>query len=343
MKASNRARPTTDASPVWTLTGYLGLFLGVVAVASFVGSYSWTPEAVWSSFWNGEGDAFPDWVDFRVRRLLFAAVVGASLSWSGVVFQAVLRNPLAEPYVLGVSSGASFGVLLTLVAAGGAAWGTTVGALAGSLGAITLLLALVRFGRLRDSASLILAGVVLNAVFGALTLLAWTFASEHQAMASLFFVMGNLGAEVVQGTPHLLIGTVAVGVAFGCGRFLARPLDLLALGDDEAASLGHSPERLRLGALVIASALTAVVVAGAGPIGFVGLIVPHILRRLHGPRHRELLPLALIGGAIFLVVADTSARATSSERVFPVGAMTALAGGPFFLFLLCRARRRDAD
>lgn len=335
--------------PARALAIYLALFLLVVAFASFAGSYPWTPGDVWESFRSGEGRTFQDWFDFRVRRLLFAAVVGACLAWSGLVFQAVLRNPLAEPYILGVSSGASLGVLLTLVFPGwllfdvGRGSSPTVGAVAGGAGAIALLLGLVKWGRLRDPASLILAGVVLNSVFGALTLLVWTFATESQAMASLYFVMGNLGAEAVLGTPHLALGVIAVTVALVAGLRLARPLDVLSLGEDEAASLGYSPVVLRWIALVLASLITATVVAGAGPIGFVGLIVPHILRRLHGPLHRPLILYSLLGGAIFLMLADTAARAASTQRVFPVGVMTALVGGPFFLVLLCRQRRQHED
>lgn len=343
------ARPTSLAA--W-IAVYSVVFLATLLAGSFWGELRLTVADVWRSWFEIEGQragtptAFQLWRDLRVGPLLFAAAAGALLAGAGTVFQASLRNPLAEPYILGVSGGASLGVMIVQVA-----WpwidatatrapelGLTTGAFAGALAAIALLLAIARWAQVHDPASLILTGAVLNAIFGALILFFYSLAPQKQVVASLLWLMGNTGFEVTFGT-HVLRNTLVV-LAVGAVALLvcSRSFDLLSLGDEEAADLGLSPRWFRACALAGASILTGMVVAMAGPIGFIGLVVPHVVRRLHGPSHRRLLPLSFIGGAIFLMAAHSLSR-NAFPQVVPIGAVTALAGGPFFLFLLGASRR----
>ncbi|MEE8143273.1 MAG: iron ABC transporter permease [Planctomycetota bacterium] len=326
---------------------YLVLFLAVLILASFIGTAPWGPTVVWDSFRGiGDGNIFHYWFQLRFRRVIFAAAVGAALALCGSVFQAVLRNPLAEPYVLGISSGASVGAVAAiwllpgLSHVGGAAgeFGITASAFAGALGSILLLLGLARWGKLYDPVSLILCGVVLNAIFVALILFFYSLAPQHQVVTSLHWLMGNLDAESYLGTYHIANALVAVIVGGGFFIVVARHLDLLSLGEEEAADLGIAPRRFRMVVLVVASLVTGMVVAATGPIGFVGLVVPHIVRRIHGPSHRRLLPLSLLGGGMLLVLADTVARSVIPGQPVPAGVITALLGGPFFLVLLVRQK-----
>lgn len=346
--AAPGARPRSLAT---LLAGYALVLLATLALGSFWGELQLTPAAVWSALFEGApvGDtrptAFQLWRDLRLAPLLFAGAAGALLAGAGVVFQAALRNPLAEPYILGVSGGASLGVMVcqlawpwVTAAARAPEIGLTFGAFVGALGAVVLLLSIARWARLNDPASLVLTGAVLNAIFGALILFCYSLAPQRQVVASLLWLMGNTGFEVTLGT-HVLRDT---GIVLALGAVVlygsSRSFDLLALGDDEAADLGLSPRRFRAVALAGASLLTGMVVAMAGPIGFIGLVVPHVVRRLHGPAHRRLLPLSLLGGAVFLMIAHSLSR-NAFPQVVPIGAVTALAGGPFFLFLLGASRR----
>ncbi len=323
--------------------GYLILFLAVLLGASFFGSTDLSPAQVWTSF-SGGGAEFQVWFDLRFRRLVYAGAVGALLALSGTVFQAVLRNPLAEPYILGVSGAAALGavgVRYVLPIGGGVLAADALlyaGPLAGAIAGIVLLLGLARYASIYDPPSLILAGAVLNAVFGALILLFYALAPERQVVSSLIWLMGNINSQALLGTPHLpgaLAFLAAGSILFSA---VARNLDLLSLGEEEAADLGLNPRGFRIAMLVAASLLAGVVVAGAGHIGFIGLVVPHILRLIHGPGHRRLLPLSMFGGAIFLMLCDTVARTAFLPHQIPIGAVTALVGGPFFLFLLGRGK-----
>ncbi|MCI0652099.1 MAG: iron ABC transporter permease [Planctomycetes bacterium] len=344
-RSPNAARGPAGAGLDRLCCCYLLALVVVLFGASFLGSYRLTPAAVWDAFWQPDGGrAYADWFDLRFRRLFFAGAVGGILGLCGTVFQALLRNPLAEPYILGISGAASLGSMAVrfLLPAGSALFAEgwlTIGPLAGALAGTALLLAVARWGGLYDPPSLILAGAVLTAIFGALGLLFYTLAPERQVVATLLWLMGNINAEAMVGTPHLrnLLLLLAAG---GVGFFaFARHLDLLSLGEEEAADLGVSPRALRVALLIAASLLTGAVVAAAGPIGFAGLVVPHIVRTLHGPGHDRLVPLSILGGAIFLMLCDTAARTCFAPHQLPIGVVTALVGGPFFLFLLGTRRR----
>jgi iron complex transport system permease protein len=291
----------------------------------------------------------------RLPRALLAAVVGAALAGAGTALQALLRNPLAEPFVLGVSGGAALGGTLVLVAAAGlshllgpaaeAVAGPSpvaAGAVAGAAASTMLVFGLGRIGgRLVPEAAL-LVGVVFNAfAAGVITLLKMLVPPE-QAARLLYWLMGAIGHES-PGT--LAVGAALVLLALAALVLLSARLNLLTLGDDEAASLGVDVRRVRAAVFLAASAATGAAVALAGMVGFVGLIVPHLVRRLLGPDHRLLLPASILFGAAFLVLADTGARLAflplGTEP--PVGALTAFLGGPFFLWQLRRGARRGAE
>lgn len=276
----------------------------------------------------------------RLPRALLAAVVGAALSVSGVLFQALLRNPLADPFVLGVSGGAALGGVAVLSVGGALGLGQALvppAAFAGALLSLLVLFAVAgRRGRMSPT-TLLLTGVVLNAFASAAIVFAASLGGLGDGARVFLWLVGSLSVA----TPAV-VGAVSAVVVLGVLATLpfARPLDLLALGEESAAQLGVDVARLRPLLLVVGSLLVGAGVAVSGLIGFVGLILPHLLRLVLGPDHRLLLPSAALGGAAFLVVCDTVARTLLGGRELPVGAITALAGGPLFLWLLRRQTSR---
>jgi iron complex transport system permease protein len=284
---------------------------------------------------TGEGTGVEQTIllDIRLPRIILAILVGAGLSVAGVVFQALLRNPLAEPYILGISSGGTVGTLLALWAfAGVAAVAAPVAAFAGCL-AVTALVFMLghRHGEL-DTYALLLAGVMVGAFFNAVVLVA--FSMVNQDMRSAFLLlMGNLSGA---GSMSLLLtGPLIVGSSLYL-VLRARDFNLIATGDETASHLGVDVARLRRISYVLASLVTGVAVSLSGIIGFVGLIIPHICRMWLGPDHRLLLPASFIAGATFLVAADILSRTVIAPAEIPVGAVTAAIGAPLFIYLLRR-------
>jgi iron complex transport system permease protein len=280
----------------------------------------------------------------RLSRLAAAATAGAALSVAGMALQALLRNPLAEPYILGVSSGAGVGVLVGSVLAGGiglAGWiSAPILALAGALvTCVVVYLIAQRHGHL-DPYVLLLSGVIVNVFNGALMLAILLLANPNDVLNFVGWGMG----QIRDTTPSPLLGVCALAAAAGWAVLLVRgaAFNALGLGDDVAASIGVHVQLLRVETFAVAAAMTAAAVALAGPVGFVGLIVPHVCRLLVGPDHRRLAIWCGLVGAIFLMLADTLCR-TAGEWIavgsVPVGVITALGGGPFFIFLLRRHGR----
>jgi iron complex transport system permease protein len=287
---------------------------------------------------TGGADATTRTIVFELRlpRAALAIVAGGGLAVSGAVFQALLRNPLAEPYVLGISGGAAVGGVTVLVLGLGrlVPWVMPVGAFAGAVLAIVLVFRIaVRVGRALDTRVLLLAGVVTGAFFNAVILLLLTIADFESFRSAVFWMMGSLA-----GASWASLGIVAgyllpaVAVLFA----LARPLNLLALGEETALYLGTRVERVKVAAYIVASLAVAATVALCGVIGFIGLIVPHALRLLWGNDHRLLLPGSFLAGGAFLLAADTAARTVASPAELPVGVITALVGVPLFIALLTR-------
>jgi iron complex transport system permease protein len=280
----------------------------------------------------------------RLPRVLLAAVVGGALAAAGAALQALLRNPLAEPHLLGVSGGAALGGVIALLIGGTSDWApisiTPIGAFAGALTTMVVVYRLgTVHGRLQPY-TFLLAGVVLNAFTGALIMFVNAIADFFQAHGILFWLMGNLSSQ-------------SYGLALGSGAYLiigvswlflhTREFNALTLGEESAAQLGVDVARTRRVAFVVSSLLVGAAVSVSGMIGFVGLIVPHVTRLLLGADYRLLLPSSVLIGAIFLVVADTIARSAFGASEIPVGVVTALCGGPFFIYLLRREGGRSFE
>jgi iron complex transport system permease protein len=276
------------------------------------------------------------WND-RLPRALVAAACGAGLGLCGVILQSLLRNPLADPYVLGLSSGASTGaVVIGILGVGGASLGLSSGAFAGSVAAFAVVLLISRLtGGSNDK--VILAGIAVTQLFSALTsLVVFAFADSDQARGVMFWLLGSL--EGVRWDDVVLCGSVVLVGALYC--FLRAPvLDAFAFGDDVASSLGISVPRARLAFLSVTALLTATLVSVAGAIGFVGLVLPHAARFLTGPRHTRLVPVTALVGAVFMVWVDAVSRVAFSPMPLPVGVGTALIGVPVFLAIMFRRRR----
>lgn len=273
----------------------------------------------------------------RLPRALLGAVVGGALAAAGAALQAILRNPLAEPHLLGVSGGAALGGVVALVLGGtGATTAAPLGAFAGALGAMVLVyrLGTVR-GRLQPY-TFLLAGVVCNAFAGALIMFVNTLADFLQAHGILFWLMGSLATY-----SYGLVLASFVYLAFAATflLFQTRHFNALSLGEEGAAQLGVNVERTRRVAFVASSLLVGAAVSVSGMIGFVGLIVPHVARLAIGADYRLLLPASILLGGAFLVAADTLARTVMGATELPVGVVTALCGAPFFLYLLRREGR----
>lgn len=308
-----------------------------VAVSVRLGAVALPAEAIWRGvLGRGDPTAVAIVGSLRLPRAVQAALVGGSLGLSGAAFQALLRNPLAEPYILGVSGGAAVGAV-TAIAVGAAAtspWAIPTAAFAGALGAIALVLRLAHgVGRGLDVRVLLLAGVVAGAFFNACILLLLSFQEAEAFRAAVYWMMGSLAGSS-WATVALLAGALLPAAAVLAA--LARPFDLLAVGEEPAAFLGVPVQRVRILAYLAASLLAAATVVVAGGIGFVGLFVPHTVRLLWGGDHRLLLPASFLLGATFLPLADTAARLVAAPAELPLGVVTAFVGVPFFLLILRR-------
>jgi iron complex transport system permease protein len=276
--------------------------------------------------------------ELRIPRVLLAVVVGSGLAAAGTVFQALFRNPLADPAIIGVSSGAALGAIVAILATGSAFAGGVVVPAAAFGGALVTGLAVYRLARMGPAvhmATLLLAGVAVAAVISAVIALVLTFSGER-VRSIYFWLLGGLSARGWEA-----LTAAAPPVALGVAAALATSgnLNLVVLGEERAAQLGLEVERFKRLALATGALLAGATVAVAGVIGFVGLMTPHLLRLIMGADHRRLLPASVLGGAVFMVLADLAARTLRAPEEIPVGAVTALLGGPFFLYLLRRGRK----
>ena len=274
----------------------------------------------------------------RMPRVLAAALVGSTLAAAGVVFQAMLRNPLATPFTLGISAGASLGAMLAIVFGAAAVFGPLSAVPAASLAGAAIASAVVYRlatlpGRAMSTSVLLLAGVTLNSFFSALIMFVQYIADFAQVYRAIRWVMGDLD---VGGFQPLVAVLPLVAIAFVLFAYLPSSLNLLSVGADAAATRGVDVARTQRLAFVSASMATAAAVALAGPIGFIGIIVPHLVRLMVGVDHRIVLPASALFGAAFLIGCDLIARTVLAPIEVPVGVVTAMLGGPFFLWLLIR-------
>lgn len=341
-RPSAAPRPTT-----WRAVGVgvalVGLLAASVVLAVTIGPAGLAPADVLASIAAHLGLGEPTlsplrdgivW-ELRMPRVLTAAAVGAGLAICGVVMQALTRNPLADPYLLGLSSGASVGAVIVLVL--GMAVALPVAAFAGALAALAATLGLARAAGGLSPTTTVLAGLAVSALFGAITSLVIFWSATNDSYREILnWLLGSLSgadwaAVALAGGALLLVGVPLLATG--------RTLDAFAFGDAAASALGVHVPRTRALLLVATALLTGALVAVSGAIGFVGLILPHAVRLVVGSRHRALLPLSALAGAIFLVWVDTGARTLFDPRELPVGILTALVGGPVFAALMLRARR----
>jgi iron complex transport system permease protein len=312
----------------------LALLLAVGFAALLAGPSGLAPGEVVGVLLGGDASGAAGDIVLRVRlpRIVLAV--------AGEHFQALLRNPLADPFVLGVSGGAALGGIVVLSLGAGFGWGYSAvppAAFAGAIATTVVLYAVAGVRGRVSATNLLLTGVVFNAIASAAIVFLATLAGLTEGASIFLWLIGSLSAARAD-----VAGWVALFLAVGlaCAIPLARGLNLLALGEDSAQQLGLDVERQQRVLLVATSLMVGAAVSAAGLIGFVGLIIPHLLRLLLGPDHRLLVPAAALGGAVFLVACDTLARVLLGGRELPVGAITALAGGPLFLWLLRRHHQR---
>ncbi len=272
----------------------------------------------------------------RLPRVLLAALVGATLSLGGLVFQALLRNPLAEPYILGVSGGSAVGAIIGIMLGLSPFPGVALFAFAGSMATLFLVLLIASTRAAVKKDTLILAGVMVNAFCSAIIMFLISLTQDARLHNILFWLMGDLSMSDTNRTVLLLIVLLP---CFGALFLLARPMNILLMGEEMAANLGVNVRLVSVVLLLIASFMVSAVVCHAGLLGFVGLVMPHLLRLLFGPDHRVLVPGCILGGASCLVLCDVLARSLPAQGEMPVGVVTAMVGAPLFIILLARSRR----
>ena len=317
----------------------LVVLAAVMFVCSLMGTESISLKAVLAQV-GGQEAINPDYeifVQVRLPRIILACIVGAALACSGVVFQALLRNPLADPYILGISSGAGLGTIIAVISGfSWTLWGRSpiaVFAFAGAMGTVWLVWFIGRVTGKSHVTGLLLAGVVVNAFFSAVIMFLTSIAKSQQMQTTIFWLMGNMTEEDFL---VLWLGAGCVAAGMFALFYISPQLNAISFGEDDARSMGVNTARTRTIAFAVAALITAVAVSLSGLVGFVGLVVPHAVRLVFGPDHRQLLPLSGIVGAIFLVAADTLARIVVAPAQLPVGVVTAIVGGPFFLVLLVK-------
>ena len=331
--------PSETGSAHLILLGVL-LFLAVIVSTGMGYIYISAPEVIKIIFSGITGNhdlvaginkVFPYVVlDVRLPRVLTAAIVGAGLSLCGVVFQGILLNPLADPYTLGISAGAAFGasiaLLLDLSFLG--IYSVPVFAFAGAVATLFMVMSLSSSGGTISSSNLILSGIIVAAILSA-GISFMKYVADEQVSIIIFWLMGSFGSKTWL---DVLMAFFFVAAGFLICIFFARDLNIMSLGDRSASSLGINPNRMRIILLVTASLITAICVSVSGIIGFVGLIVPHLMRFIVGSDSRRLIPASALAGAIILLTADTITRAVLPAEV-PIGVLTALIGGPFFCYI----------
>lgn len=313
----------------------LALAITCVFISLGIGSVDIELSKVWTDIMTGDDSTAKQIIlELRLPRTLTAFAVGGLLALAGALLQVLLRNPLADPYILGVSGGAAVATLTAMLAGVSGGW-LTGSAFVGSLVSIALVFGISRAGSGDTRLKLLLTGVIIAAGWGALISLILSISPSRQLYSMLFWLMGDLSYAQM---PTLGIVVLIAGLA--TAWWLARPLNLFSRGELFAASLGENPVRLRTIVYFLASLLTATAVTLAGSIGFVGLVIPHMLRLAGSNDHRWLLPQCVLLGGSFLVLADVLSRTVVAPQQLPVGVVTALIGVPLFLYLLLRSEKK---
>jgi iron complex transport system permease protein len=340
--------------PHWRRRTYaiLGLLVALGAVALFattIGSVQIPFSTVWQVLLSHLPlvDIAPSWpgttetiiLDIRLPRVIMSGLVGAALALAGATYQGLFRNPLADPYLIGVAQGAALGAVIGFLLPFDG-WGMGFGiipilAFAGALISVAIVYSLARVGKTLPMTTLILAGVALGALWG--SIVSYLIITSGEKMHGIiFWLMGSFSlsawSEVGVVLPYVLVGVVVI-------LLYARSLNIMQLDEEQAQQLGINVERVKLILLAAATLITAAAVSFVGTIGFVGIIIPHAVRLIWGPDYRFLLPLSVLSGAVFLIIADLAARTVLAPTEIPVGVITAICGAPFFLYLLRRRKR----
>ena len=299
-----------------------------VLVNSFAG------RSVYEAVWRQSAETII--LNIRIPRVLTAFVVGAGLTLCGILMQVLTKNSLADPYVLGISHGASAGAVSVIMYGwlnflGG--YGTMAGAFLGAILSILLALRIATIRNKVTATQLVLAGIAVSALFGALTnfMIYHTKTGSDKVKTATYWMMGSLSGSTWE---KLKYATIAFVVCFILIMFLTRQLDVLLLGDDVAATVGVDTGKLKLWIIIIATLLTGIIVSISGTIGFVGLTFPHITRSIVGTKHKRLVPASMLVGGAFLVIADILSRVLVAPEELPIGVVSAFFGAPFFLYLI---------
>lgn len=314
------------------------LFALLVSTSLFsllLGSVNINISELFASFSSSSTDIIQEIIfNIRIPRLLLAIGVGGGLSVAGAVFQSLLMNPLADPYILGVSSGGSFGAVLALLLGLSFIWVELFSVVGASIVILLVFLIGHRFGKLQPNI-LLLTGVMIGAFFSALILLLLTFLNDTLRTA-IFWLVGNLAMADNFSAYYIVIFSLILSVILS---LFGYKLNLLAMGDEDASNLGLNPKRIKSLVYILASVLVGIIVSVSGIIGFVGLLIPHVVRIIFGSDNRIVVPASFLVGAIFLVFTDTIARIVILPSELPVGVVTALIGAPAFIYLL---KKREA-
>ncbi len=324
--------------------GLIGLALGAAAavaalVSLAVGTADIAPGQVWA-WLTGRPVSDSTAVilaKFRLPRIVMSALIGAALSVCGAVLQGVVRNPLADPFILGVSGGAAVGAVLAILVGLSSQWSVAGFALAAAMVTVLLVLTLARRGGRMETTSLVLTGVMVNAFFTAVIMFIISTTTDQKLHAIMFWLYGDLSGSTL--AQVWLLGPVTAAATLTAFA-LSRQINLFSAGDRTAAAAGVNVERVKLVLLVLVSLLTGVTVSVSGLIGFVGLMVPHLVRIWLGFDYRLLIPASALTGAGFMILADTAARTIISPAQLPAGVVTAALGAPFFVMLLARRGSR---
>lgn len=322
------------------ISALLLLFLGIsVWLGLSIGSTGQNLREVFALL-TGYGDAEATLTNIvwriRLPRVLLAALAGATLSLGGLVFQALLRNPLAEPYILGISGGAAIGAIIGILLGLSRFPGVALFAFGGSMATLFLVLVIASVKLSLKQDSLILAGVMVNAFCSSVIMFLLSLTQDTRLHNILFWLMGDFSMSDARQT---LILAASLLPCFILLFLMARPMNLLLLGEEMASSMGVNVRLVSLVLVVVSSFMVSATVCQSGLLGFVGLVTPHLLRLLIGPDHRVLVPACILGGAAYLVWCDLLSRYLPAQGEMPVGVITALVGAPLFIYLLQRARR----
>ena len=312
------------------LSGFLGIAIGSTAqnfrqILAVISGYADHYPALSNIVWR-----------IRLPRVVLATLAGATLSLGGLVFQTLLRNPLAEPYILGISGGSAVGAITGILLGLSPFPGVAFLAFAGSMATLLLVLMIGSTKTAMKKDNLILAGVMVNAFCSSVIMFLISLTQDSRLHNILFWLMGDLSLFDVHRTLMLM---VALLPCFAVLFLLARPMNILLMGEEMAANMGVNVRLIPLVLLVVTSFMVSVVVCHTGLLGFVGLVMPHLLRLLFGPDHRLLIPACILGGGAYLILCDLLARSLPSQGEMPVGVITAMIGAPLFILLLRRSRR----